>query len=1211
MLTTPRALLALNAALLLGTLAVWSASAPRRPGRGPALVWERQEPPLSPAWPDQPRFTSDGARRPVLAASAVLFTDSRHDCLTAAERDTGEVRWRFHADGPIRFAPAVWDGKAYAVSDDGRITCLALDDGHVLWRFQAAPNGPLVLGNERLISAWPARGAPVISDDGEQATVYFASGIWPFMGVFLYALDARTGEVRWCNSGEGSSFIKQPHATDAFAGVAPQGTLVVSGKYLLVPGGRSIPAVYDRHTGRLIHYKLNDSSKLGGGPDIAVAGDIYANGGGCFDLETGRHLGPVSEPHHGEGAVLYSAKGDRLRAFDPARRPPPAEETDAKGKRKPKKLPGEDWLGKPLGSLQLGQVTALAADEGRVYAGAAGRVYAVEGLAAGRPSIVWQVRVTGTPAHVAAEDGAVTVSTREGGLFHFAPDGGGPIRHRREARPLPASAPDEAALARRWLAWANASGGYAVIANAPAGVAHELLRISPLRLIFLDTDEARVAALRETFRAAHIDGQRAAVLPLSAAEAMLPPYLCSLLAIADAEGLTGDAALLDRLANSLRPFGGVACLPAELVSLKDVEDWRARTKTLGPPRVEGKDGWVVLRREGALPGSADWTHQNADAANSRVSRDTLVRAPLGVLWFGGPGNQDILPRHGHGPVPQSVGGRVIIEGMDSLRAIDAYTGRLLWQTRLPGLGKVYDNTAHQAGANAAGSNYVSTPEGIFVALGRQCLRLDPETGRVTRMYALPPMPGEREAPEWTFVSVAEGRLIGAARTAARGKRKKGEFVGLESSRRVTVLDITSGKPLWSEAARFGFRHNGIVAGGGTLYLLDREADVTGKLKEYRGRVAAFDLHTGGRRWEHTQGVFGTWLGVSLQHGVLVEAGLMTRDTLRDEAKGMRAFRADSGKVLWHEAGYHGPPLLHGRRILKGGDDRGGSGTACDILTGKPVLVPDPLTGEKIPWRWQRTYGCNTPGACEHLVLFRSGAAGFYDLADDGGTGNLGGFRSSCTLNLIPAGGVLAAPDYTRTCTCSYQNQTSAAFVHRPEVEMWTFTTSRNVTGVVRRVGVNLGAPGGRKAADGTLWLEHPPAGGPSPKLGVTSVPAKPDVFRMHSSQAEGAGPAWVTASGVRDIKELKIPLGGAANARRRYTVRLYFLEPDGLAAGARRFTVSVQGRKPLEVDVSADAGGPGRGLLHEVKGVEAGQQLTLTFSPGAVLSGVEAVADGW
>ena len=77
---------------------------------------------------------------------------------------------------------------------------------------------------------------------------------------------------------------------------------------------------------------------------------------------------------------------------------------------------------------------------------------------------------------------------------------------------------------------------------------------------------------------------------------------------------------------------------------------------------------------------------------------SIVKAPLGVLWFGGTSNEGILPRHGHGPQPQVVGGRIIVEGPDLLRAVDAYTGRLLWETPLPGLGEFYNSPSHQPGA---------------------------------------------------------------------------------------------------------------------------------------------------------------------------------------------------------------------------------------------------------------------------------------------------------------------------------------------------------------------------------------------------------------------------------------------------------------------------------------------------------------------------------
>ena len=73
---------------------------------------------------------------------------------------------------------------------------------------------------------------------------------------------------------------------------------------------------------------------------------------------------------------------------------------------------------------------------------------------------------------------------------------------------------------------------------------------------------------------------------------------------------------------------------------------------------------MIVRREGALPGSADWTHQYGDIANTIKSDDRRVKLPLGVLWFGGSSNMDVLPRHGHGPPEQVVGGRLFIQGMN-------------------------------------------------------------------------------------------------------------------------------------------------------------------------------------------------------------------------------------------------------------------------------------------------------------------------------------------------------------------------------------------------------------------------------------------------------------------------------------------------------------------------------------------------------------------
>jgi hypothetical protein len=385
----------------------------------------------------------------------------------------------------------------------------------------------------------------------------------------------------------------------------------------------------------------------------------------------------------------------------------------------------------------------------------------------------------------------------------------------------------------------------------------------------------------------------------------------------------------------------------------------------------------------------------------------------------------------------------------------------------------------------------------------------------------------------------------------------------------------------------------------------------GRAPSGKPRLVAFDLATGREVWQTRDDVFGTWLSYSGQSDVLVESGRAARDTLPDEPKGMRAYQGATGRVLWKRGDYVGPAMIHGARVLRDKD-------ACDLLTGAPTRVPDPLTGRPVEWTWARNYGCATPLASEHLLTFRSGAAGYYDLCRDGGTGNLGGFRAGCTNNLIVAGGLLNAPDYTRTCTCSYQNQASLALVPMPDAEIWTFQGPRKVEGVIRRVGINLGAPGNRKADNGTLWLEYPPAGGPSPRLAVAVDPPNPRWFRRHTSQVSGELP-WVAASGALGLRKLTIPLGGQANRPRPYTVRLYFMEPTRAGAGRRRFDVALQGRKVLTaLDVSGEVGGPLRSLVKEFAGVRAGRDLTVTLTPDpacpvpeTVLCGVEVMAEGW
>ncbi len=1168
------------------------------------LQWVRELPALEPGWVDEPRMLFDAAYEPIVSAGVLFVASPRSDRVSAYDATTGEHRWDFFTNGPVRFAPAVWRDRLYFGSDDGYLYCVNAGDGSLRWKFRGGPSERLVLGNNRMISTWPVRGAAVIAD----GTVYFSSGIWPFMGVFVYALNADTGELIWVNDGQGAQFIPQPHGGAlAFGSVAPQGYFAVSGDDLIVPNGRATPAVFNRHTGEMRFFHHQENNKVG---DFAISAtpEIFFNSGRVYPLETGTPSGALgrSPVHNADSVytveegklVAYAATGAKIEEYQ-----------DSKGATRNRLTPKTLWRSE----VPVGRIYALAGDLLICSDGATISALKLTGDD-DRAEEVWSEELPDEPAAVAVAEGRLYVSTLAGRLLCYG-------AAEAEARTWPLQADADlpsgpvAAQAAEILERSGVRDGYALcLGIADGALLEELARQSELHLIAVDPDAALVDTLRRRLDGLGLYGTRITLIAAEPSELSLPPYFASLVVAEKPAMLL--AAAPERLFRSVRPYGGAIC-----VALPDAGHERFAQRLAGV-ELPGSDlqrigDLTVLRRPDALPGAGEWTHQYGDAANTVVSPDSAVRAPLGLLWFGGSTNMDILPRHGHGPPEQVIGGRLFIEGPDSIRAQDVYTGRVLWKRELPGFGAVYDNTSHQPGANSLGSNFSSAPDGIYAVWEGRCLRLDPATGETISEFTLPPAPGEEKPQGWGFVSVYDDLLIaGATPLIFDGELPVGVLDNWDatSSARIVALDRHSGEVLWSYDSQLALRHNAICVSDERLFCIDRLPDAIVAKMERRGeapavpaRLVALDVRSGRELWSTSENVFGTWLSASSEHGLLLQAGRPSRDMLSGEpGDRMIVYRVADGSIVWdREQSYGGPPLLHGDTIIT--QER-----AYGLLDGEPKMRVHPLTGLPVPWEWQRAYGCNTAIASEALLTFRSGAAGFYDLLGDGGTGNLGGFKSGCTSNLVVADGVLNAPDYTRTCTCSYQNQTSLALVHDPEVELWTWADLELGEERIVRLGLNLGAPGDRME-DGTLWLEYPYEGGPSPQVQMTTEPEEPRFFRRHTTSVTGELP-WVGASGAEGLTRLTVRLAAEGDAPRPYTVTLHFMEPGGLAPGERVFDVTLQDVPVLRgFDIAREAGGAERVISRTFEGIMVGEELSIGLVPGPgshppVLCGVEAIA---
>lgn len=1104
-------------------------------------LWHREFSPRKQAWDDPLNLdlmTYDRVFEPIVLGERLFVGFNDRDKLMAIDTATGEELWSFYAEAPVRLPPVGWKDRVFFCSDDGFLYCVDAATGKLIWKFSGAPHPQHVIGNMRLTSAWPARGGPVVRDQ----TVYFAASIWPFMGTFIYALDATTGEVHWVNDDTGAQYIKQPHSAPAFAGVAPQGAIVATKDDLIVPGGRSVPAVLDRKTGSLRYFELNAGGKGTGGSFVAAdEGHFYVHtrekGVRSFELQKGvKTAFQANEPVLHNGMVYTADSSSETKTIVAYKDEKAIWQVDADGS----------------GDL------ILAGD--KLYAAGDGTITVIK-LPTEKSSakVVATIPTSGSVERLIAANNKLFSVTLDGKIDAYG-DSSGP---QQIAKVDPADiivAPIEIDSEATHLLEKVDSEGFAIWygdvdlrAQVFAG------RSKFTQIAIVDSQGKDLDRVRKLLDDQNQYG-RVTLHQSEAASFHAPQYVAHFVHIDRNIADAADAQTLNQLYQSVRPYGGILHIDggeklADKIEAMELEQADVQHNELGI--------WVT--RVGALPGSADWTHQYGDVANSVKSNDARVKLPLGVLWFGGNSNLDVLPRHGHGPPEQVVGGRLFIQGMNKLSARDVYTGRVLWHREFDNLGTFdvyYDETfedvpldpkynqVHIPGANARGTNYVVTEERIYLVEANVCHLLDPATGKTLSKIQLD-ADANGNTPDWGYIGVYKDVLLGGIGFANfrdrhglkfptdEGLAKNKQGFGSKSMDRaasvaLVAFDRISGKQLWRSDANHSFWHNGIVAGGGKVYCLDKNPQQVEDAMRRRGksnpdsyRIVALDAKTGENSWEITDNIFGTWLGYSQKHDLLLQAGAKASDRLSSEvAQGMAVYRGKDGGVQWKNDGlkYAGPCILHNELIMTNANSYSENAGAFNLLTGEQKMIHNPVTGQLQPWKLTRAYGCNSIIAAENFLTFRSGAAGFYDLQSESGTGNLGGFKSGCTSNLVVANGVLNAPDYTRTCSCSYQNQTSLALVHMPNIDMWSVNndvTLKSNTRDIVSLGINFGAPGDRRDPNGLLWLEHPVVAGDSAAIDVR-VNGDATFFQNHSSRIEGSDLPWVAASGVDGITDLHI-----------------------------------------------------------------------------------------
>ena len=94
----------------------------------------------------------------------------------------------------------------------------------------------------------------------------------------------------------------------------------------------------------------------------------------------------------------------------------------------------------------------------------------------------------------------------------------------------------------------------------------------------------------------------------------------------------------------------------------------------------------------------------------------------------------------------------------------------------------------------------------------------------------------------------------------------------------------------------------------------------------------------------------------------------------------------------------------------------------------------------------------------------------------------------------------------------------------PELETWSIDNAAIVqqkSDRLMQLGINLGAPGDRRDADGVSWIEFPVVAGDSPSFGI-ELHGPYTTFQDHPATMPGTKTPWISASGVQGLSGLRV-----------------------------------------------------------------------------------------
>lgn len=570
-----------------------------------------------------------------------------------------------------------------------------------------------------------------------------------------------------------------------------------------------------------------------------------------------------------------------------------------------------------------------------------------------------------------------------------------------------------------------------VMGHGDGRLAWELAKRSDLRIIGVDTDEDSVAAARKSLLKSGLYGSRVSFHHVDSLDSL--PFVgrfANLIVsqrVLEGENFDFNA---DELFRVLRPQGGLVCLgqSGSDIDAEAVQKWLAST---GLDAQITNGTWVTAVRP-ALDGAGEWSHLYGRADNSAFGGEALSGASttgdMNVQWIGRPGPRAQPDRNGRKPSPLSTGGRLFVQGLNRIIAVDGFNGTVLWALEIPALERF--NMPRDC------SNWCADEQNVFIAAKDSCWQIDAATGDVIAIHPVEDAERSDWTWDWGYIAQTADHILGSVEKSDTAFRsfwgdsgagwydaRTGPATFKVCSDALFALNKTDGSTAW-EYENGVIINSTITAYAEHLYFVESR---NRNVKQAQARrigskelweeqfLVALDLTSGQKIWEQPIDTADGTVAFYLAAG----DGTLVIDASTNKQYELSGFSATDGTPRWTQTfDWFERKGDHGKAIQRPA-----------IVNGRVYVRPKVLeldTGTILPLEMPEGK-CGTYAATTESLVFRTTKITMWN-TKTGSDSSWDRMRPGCWLSTIPASGMLLSPEGGGGCSCGSWMEMSIGFM---------------------------------------------------------------------------------------------------------------------------------------------------------------------------------------